>query len=84
MNQHSDVADRSLTTQARDVGRGLRLFVAAALVAAVVVVAFDNRDDVRLGYVFGDAQAPVWIVLVAAGIVGVLIGWLVKHRSHRH
>jgi uncharacterized integral membrane protein len=84
MNQHSDVDDRSLTTQARDVGRGLRLFVVAALVAAIVIVALDNRDDVRLGYVFGDAQAPVWIALVAAGIVGVMIGWLLKHRSHRH
>ena len=62
----------------------MRLVVAAALVAAIVVVAFDNRDDVRLGYVFGDAEAPVWIVLVAAGIAGVMIGWLVKHRAHRH
>ena len=83
MNQHSDVDDRSLTTQARDVGRGVRLLVAAALIAAIVIVALDNRDDVRLGYVFGDVQAPVWIALVAAGVVGVLIGWLLKHRSHR-
>ena len=29
------------------------------------------------------ADAPLWIVLVAAGVVGVLIGWLVKHRRHR-
>jgi uncharacterized integral membrane protein len=84
MNQHSAVDDRSIGHQARDVGRGLRLFIAAALVAALVVVALDNREDVRLGYVFGDAQAPVWIVLVAAGIVGVMVGWLLKHRSHRH
>ncbi len=84
MNQHSDVDERSRTDQARDVGRGLRLFIVAALVAAIVVVALDNRDDVRLGYVFGDAKAPVWIALVAAGIVGVMIGWLLKHRSHRH
>lgn len=84
MNRHSDVDDRTVTDQARDVGRGLRLFVVAALVAAIIVVALDNRDDVRLGYVFGDAQAPVWIALVAAGMVGVVIGWLLKHRSHRH
>ena len=83
MNRHSDVDDRSVTDQARDVGRGLRLLVVAALVAAIVVVALDNRDDVRLGYVFGDAEAPVWIALVAAGIVGVMIGWLLEHRSRR-
>ena len=80
----SEHADRTSGDQVRDVGRLLRLIVAAALVAAIVVVGFDNRDDVRLGYVFGDAEAPVWIVLVVAGIVGVMIGWLVKHRAHRH
>ena len=84
MNQQRVVEDRSFDDKARDVGRGLRLVVAAALVAAIVIVALDNRDDVRLGYVLGDAEAPVWIVLVAAGIAGVLIGWLLKHRSHRH
>ena len=84
MNQHADATEHSAGQRARDVGRGLRLVVAAALVAAIVVVAFDNREDVRLGYVFGDTEAPVWIVLVAAGIVGVMVGWLVKHRPHRH
>ena len=83
MNQHDDAHDRTTSERARDAGRGLRLLLAAALVAALVVVAFDNRDDVRLGYVFGDAEAPVWIVLVAAGIAGVTIGWLIKHRPHR-
>ena len=83
MNQHR-VDDRSVSDQARDVRRGLRIVVAAVLIAAIVVVALDNKDDVRLGYVFGDAQAPVWVALAAAGVVGVLIGSLLKHRSHRH
>ena len=84
MTQHTEVHDRTTTERAADVSRGLRFVVVAVLVAAIVVVAFDNRDDVRLGYVFGDAQAPVWIVLVAAGIAGVMIGWLLRHRPHRH
>ena len=79
----SEAHDRSSVDQVRDVGRLLRLVVAAVLVAAIVVVGFDNREDVRLGYVFGDAEAPVWIVLVAAGIAGMIIGWLVKHRGRR-
>ena len=78
------VDDRSTSDQARDVRRGLRFVVAAVLVAAIVVVALDNTDDVRLGYVFGDAQAPVWVALAVAGVVGVLIGLLVEHRPHRH
>lgn len=83
MNQHTEVHDRTSTDQVRDVTRGLRFFVVAALVAAIVIVAFDNRNDVRLGYVFGDAEAPVWIVLVAAGAAGVMIGWLLQHRPRR-
>jgi uncharacterized integral membrane protein len=39
----------------------------------------DNRRDVRLGYAFGDAQAPTWIVIVATAVVGAVIGWLVRH-----
>jgi uncharacterized integral membrane protein len=84
MSQHDDAHDRNGTERARDAGRVVRLLVVAALVAAIVIVGFDNRDDVRLGYVFGDAEAPVWIVLVAAGIVGVIIGWLLRHRPRRH
>jgi uncharacterized integral membrane protein len=62
-------------------GQTVRLVVIVLIVAALVAVAIDNRDDVRIGYVFGDASAPVWIVLVAAGIGGVIIGWLMRHRS---
>ena len=68
----------------RDVSHLARFTIAAAVVAALIIVAFDNREDVRLGYVFGDTEAPVWIVLVVAGIAGVFIGWLIKHRPHRH
>ncbi|HEY7627706.1 MAG TPA: lipopolysaccharide assembly protein LapA domain-containing protein [Ilumatobacteraceae bacterium] len=60
------------------------LFIAAAI-AAIVIVAMDNREDVRLGYAFGDAQAPTWIVIVVAAVVGAIIGWLVRlgarHRA---
>ncbi|MBI5087604.1 MAG: DUF1049 domain-containing protein, partial [Actinobacteria bacterium] len=38
--------------------------------------------DVRVGYVVGDAQAPIWIVLIAAAAAGVVIAWLAQHRSH--
>jgi len=33
--------------------------------------------------VFGDASAPIWIVLVAAALAGVVIGWLIRHRPRR-
>jgi uncharacterized integral membrane protein len=71
--------------RARDLGRVVRLVVAALIVVAIVAVALDNTDEVDVGYVFGDVSAPLWLVLVAAGIAGLLVGWLIKHRPrHRH
>jgi uncharacterized integral membrane protein len=74
--------DTTRHTTADDVGRSLRIVVAIAIAAALVLVALDNRRDVRVGYVVGDAQAPIWIVLVAAAIAGIVIAWLAKHRPH--
>ena len=67
----------------RDVRRVIRLVLLALVVIAAVVVASDNRDDVRLGYVAGDTSAPLWLVIVGALAVGVVIGWLVRLRR-RH
>lgn len=69
--------------RAQDVGRIVRLVIAAALVAALVIVAFDNRDDVRVGYAVGSTNAPIWIVLVAAAVIGAFVAWLMRHRP-RH
>jgi uncharacterized integral membrane protein len=70
--------------EARDVGRVVRLLIIAAIVVVIVLVAVDNRDDVRVGWVIGDSEAPLWIVLVLAAVAGVVIGWLMKHRPRRH
>ena len=68
----------------RSVGQTIRLVVVVALLVGLVLVALDNRDNVRVGYVFGDASAPIWIVLVLSAIAGVVIGWLIRHRPHRN
>jgi uncharacterized integral membrane protein len=57
-----------------------RVIVLIAFVVALVVLAFDNRDEVRIGYVFGSVDAPVWVVLLIAMAVGLLIGWLLRFR----
>ncbi len=77
--RHGDV----VVERRGEFGRIVRLLIAAAIVALVVVVGFDNRAKVRIGYPGGHRNAPIWVVLVAAGIAGVIIGWLVKHRP-RH
>jgi uncharacterized integral membrane protein len=67
-----------------DRGSAVRWVIAALIVIAIIAVALDNRDEISVGYVFGDASAPVWVILVAAGVAGIVIGWLVKHRPHHH
>jgi uncharacterized integral membrane protein len=61
----------------------VRWVLIAAIVVGLVLVAMDNRDDVRVGYAVGDAEAPIWIVIIAAAVAGVFIGWLVRHRPRR-
>jgi uncharacterized integral membrane protein len=61
-----------------------RWIIAALIVVAIVAVTVDNREEISVGYVFGDASAPVWVILVAAGIAGIVVGWLVKHRPRHH
>lgn len=82
----SDVRQRHAEqpSKAHDTGVIARFVLIAVLVVALVLVAFDNTDDVRLGYVFGHKNAPVWMVLAGAAVAGVIIGWLIKHRPRRH
>jgi uncharacterized integral membrane protein len=70
--------------QPSDRGSIVRWIIAALIVVAIVAIAFDNREEISVGYVFGDASAPVWVILVAAGAAGIIIGWLIKHRPRHH
>jgi uncharacterized integral membrane protein len=75
-----DVGEHTGAVHRRDAALLIRWILIAAIVVAIVVVAMDNRKDVRVGYAVGDAQAPIWIVVVAAAFAGMVIGWLVRHR----
>ena len=75
-----DIAEHAGAVHRHDFALLLRWLFIAALVVALVLVAMDNRSDVRIGYAVGDAEAPIWIVMIAAAAAGVVIGWLVRHR----
>jgi len=83
MDDLNEVDHHAAAVHRRDIARVVRLLIIAAIVAALVVVAMDNRDDVRIGYAAGETEAPVWIALVAATVCGVLIGWLLRHRPRQ-
>lgn len=57
----------------------------AVVVLIVLMVAFvlDNTDDVRIGYVVGDSDIPLIIVLVAVFVAGIAVGWLSGRRGRR-
>jgi len=82
MNDRDEIDQRTGAVHRRDLAHVLRLVIVAAIVAVLVAVAMDNRDDVRVGYVVDEANAPVWIVVVAAAIGGLVVGWLLRRRGH--
>ena len=61
-----EVSQNAAAVHRRDAAGIVRLVVVGAVVLALILVGFDNRDDVRIGYVIGDAHAAVWIVVVGA------------------
>lgn len=77
------MSDDHRSSTSVDLSRVVRFALVAVILAGLVLVAVDNREDVRVGYIVGDTRAPIWIVLVLAAVGGVMIGWLVKHRPHR-
>jgi uncharacterized integral membrane protein len=79
-----DVIENAGAVHRHDAAQVLRWLFIAAIVAALIVVGMDNRDNVRVGYGVGDAEAPIWIVVIAAAVGGMIIGWLVRHRPRRN
>jgi uncharacterized integral membrane protein len=69
--------------RAHDLGQLLRGMFAGVILAALVALGIDNRQEIQVGYVFGDGKAYLWMLLAAAAVGGMLFGWLIAFRSHR-
>lgn len=79
----TEISEHAGAVHRHDALRLIRWILIAAIVVGIVLVGMDNRDDVRVGYSIGEANAPIWIVIVAAAVAGMVIGWLVQHRPRR-
>jgi uncharacterized integral membrane protein len=77
------MAERQDSVERRSPAQIARIAVGVILLAAAVAVVVDNRRDTRIGYVVGDVEAPLIVVLVLTAVVGAVIGWLLLHRP-RH
>ncbi len=74
------VVENAGAVHRRDLARLLRFLFAVAVLIALVLVGFDNRTKVRIGYVVGHAQAPVWVVVVGAALGGIVIAALTRRK----
>ena len=60
-----------------------RLVGAVVVVALIVALGIDNREEVKIGYLIGDAEVRlIWLLLVTA-ILGAIAGRLVAWRRKR-
>jgi uncharacterized integral membrane protein len=80
----NDVEEHAAAVHRRDAAKIFRWLIVAVIVGAIVIVARDNRRDTRVGYVFGDTDAPIWFVILVAGLAGMVVGWLIRHRPRHH
>jgi uncharacterized integral membrane protein len=51
-----------------------RLLVIALIVAAVLLVVFQNTEDVTLSFLTFDFTMPLWLVLVIFLVLGAVLG----------
>jgi uncharacterized integral membrane protein len=79
MNDNA-VADHAGAVHRRDAARLIRFALALAVVIALVLIGFDNREKVRVGYVFGHAQVPVWAVVLGSALAGIVVAALARSR----
>lgn len=66
-------------------GEGLkpRQIVALVLLGLLILLAILNFDDVSVDLLFGSVTMPLFVLIAVAGLVGFLIGWLVRGRREK-
>lgn len=55
-----------------------KVVVWLAVVAVLVVFAVANSTKVDVDWVFNDAEAPLYMVIAASAIAGVILGFIAK------
>lgn len=59
-----------------------RVVVWVVLLGAIVVLALRNTQDVSVDWVFGDEEAPLFVVIVLSALLGGLVGAIAVWRKH--
>jgi uncharacterized integral membrane protein len=53
----------------------------AAVVIVVGALVADNTDEVQIGYVFGESEVSLVVLILVAWVLGIAIGWLGARRD---
>lgn len=61
-------------------GELIKLLPAIILLIVLVAFAFGNTQKTKVDYLFGDVNAPLYIVLLITALVGALIAALIRFR----
>ncbi|MGB5759718.1 MAG: hypothetical protein WBM50_22575 [Acidimicrobiales bacterium] len=61
----------------------IRIGVIAVLVLMAAALALDNLRSVTIGWVVGDAEAPLVVVLAVVLVLGLAIGWLTGRQDRQ-
>lgn len=76
------MATKDETTHERSIRarQTVRILVWVVAVVALVAVAASNSQDVEVDWVVGDSTLPLWVVIAAAAVTGMVIGWIARWR----
>ena len=65
----------------------IKLVLLVLIMVAIVLFAIDNSENVELGLVFGNTQAPLTAIIISCFLLGFLIGLVmllfnsIKHKK---
>jgi uncharacterized integral membrane protein len=74
MNDRQDTEERGITP---------KMVASGVLLIAVVAFILDNTDRVTVGYIFGDTEVRLIVVLLVVLVVGMFVGYVGGRRAGR-
>ncbi|MQY12544.1 hypothetical protein SRB5_26790 [Streptomyces sp. RB5] len=54
--------------------------VTAVLAILALVFVFQNTDETQIHLIVSEVSMPLWLALLGVGLIGVLVGWMVRGR----
>ena len=78
VREHDRDYDRAGPSRRATFGLVVRTIIFTLAVAAIVVVATQNPDDVNVDMVFEEYSTPLWVIMALSAAVGCIAGLMVR------